>query len=185
MAREGAWPRVEPVLASYVDPDVMEYLETLLEALAALARLFERSPGGLDTTIHAASLVWKDWIEELPAQLATQTDWERASVAYVQLLEGLEDFVGPFEEFLRTAAELGTIPDVDVEFGKWVLKCIRLCLTKSEIAALRGPGCSSWVELCDGVRRSMVVAAVLRRGFVDRLTKDVLSQRQTHLGSSM
>jgi hypothetical protein len=169
MAREGAWPQREPILASYDNCDVIEYLETFLEALTALVRLLERSSGGPEIAIPEGPSVRREWIEALPAQLATQADWVRASVAYVQLLESLEDFAGPFGEFLRRAAELGSIPHVDIEFDEWVLKCTMLCLRESGVPIVREVGSTFKVELGGGARRSMVVAVVLLQGYRDRL----------------
>ena len=168
---EGVWPQNEPVLASYDIPDVIKYLKTFKLGMMALAQRVQNASSDATVVASEPPSMQMEWTVNLPVQLENAADWKRASVAYVQLLETFESFVEPFEEFLRRAAELHTIPYVDIEFDAWVLKCITACLTASGVNSVREAGFRSGQELSEGVRCSIIVADLLLRGYEDRLVK--------------
>jgi hypothetical protein len=84
-------------------------------------------------------------------------------------MESLKAFAEPFEEFLRQAFELGTIPHVDIEFDVWVLKCVRLCLSRSGLRYVTDFGVCSGKELLQGAQCSKIVFNVLLEGYRGRL----------------
>jgi hypothetical protein len=146
------WPQTEPVLRSYAIEDVIEYLEVFIAALAALSRPVERATTQRGSLTIDARLVEQEWKQELAAQLETAADWERASVAYVQLLMNFAVFAEPFEDFMRRVVELGTIPQAEIAFEAWALKCIRLCLTVSGVDVMLETGRCLVHDLRNGTR---------------------------------
>jgi hypothetical protein len=168
---EGVWPRNEPILASYDISDVIVYLKTFKLGLMALAQRVQNAFS--DATIVASEppSMQTEWTVNLPVQLENTADWKRASVAYVQLLETFESFAEPFEGFLYRAAELHTIPYVDIDFDACVLKCITVCLTASRVNSVREAGFGSGQELSEKVRCTIIVADLLLRGYKDRFVK--------------
>lgn len=169
MGSEGVWPQNEPVLASDDISDVIEYLKTFKLGLKALAKLVENASSDASAVASEPPSTQTEWIVDLPPQLENAADWKRASVAYVQLLETFESFAEPFEGFLCRAAELRTIPSVDIEFDAWVWKCITVCLTAARVNSVRESGFRPGQELSEGVRCTIMVADLLLRGYEDRL----------------
>jgi hypothetical protein len=140
-------------------------------SLEALRHLLKHASEDTEVVVVDADLVEGGWIEELPAQLTDSAGWEEAAAAYVQLMEGFQQFAEPFEDFLRRAAELGTIPDADIVFEVWVFKCIRLCLTHSGLIKMVDIRQCACRELYEGALCSKAVAKVLLRGYKGRASR--------------
>jgi hypothetical protein len=161
---EGVWPRNKPVLASYDISDVIKYLKTFKLGMMALAQRVQNASSDATVVASEPPSMQMEWTVNLPVQLENEADWKRASVAYVQL-------EGSFEGFICRAAELHTIPYVDIEFDAWVLKCVTVCLTASGVNSVREAEFRSSQELSEGVRCSIIVADLLLRGYEDCLVK--------------
>jgi hypothetical protein len=65
------------------------------------------------------------------------------------------------------AAELGTIPEQDIAFERWVQQCIQLLLTSSRVHTVRSTGFRSRREFSEAVRGTLVVADLIRKTYVN------------------
>lgn len=160
------WPQDQPILASYEVQDVIDYLGKLSAALGLLLRLLDNDNEPANTAAAAINVKEKRcWIGNLPAQLHDEADWEIAGSAYLQLMEGFDDFMRPFPAFV-SAAYLLDIPYSHVAFDVWVLERFVDCLEESEIGLVRETGVCTRVELCDGVRACKTTVDVLIGGYL-------------------
>jgi hypothetical protein len=167
MEGSGVWPRTTPVLASYDPADVTAFLMEFYLGLMALLRLVDSGivEGGVIS--NGSPPARRRWIFYLPATLNSPVDWERALVAYEQLLQTFEVFAKPFDPYLLMAAELGNIPEQDIAFERWVQQCIQLLLTSSRVNTVRSTGLRSSREFSEAVRGALVVADLVRKTYVE------------------
>lgn len=140
-------------MASYNVQDVICYLERVLSAQIRLLSLFENPIQDADAEISIRDK--RHWIKNLPAQLRTKADWERAGSAFFQLMDGFDDFSKPFYDFLTAVQEHGAIPYADV----------KRCLEESNIELIREVGSCSRQELYEGVRDFIAAAEFLLEGY--------------------
>jgi hypothetical protein len=172
MGSQGVWPRNAPALASYDDKDVVVYLTDFQLGLMAIAKLVDHASNDTSIILNEPPASKRTWIAFLPAQLQSTGAWERASVAYVQLLETFELFARPFETFLLRAAELD-IPDIDVRSERWILKCVTLCLAASRVDTVKSSGFRSVQDFNSCAHNALIANELLLKFYKGRLAAGI------------